>query len=543
MAAEMLYIDPAACVDCGACVDVCPVDAIVPEHRLTTGDLPFAQINAQYFTMPGRRDYPPARRVQSTSEITESEILRIAIVGSGPSACYAAKHLLSRRGLDVEVNVFERMPTPWGLVRSGVAPDHPETKAVIRTFERLATLGANFFFDVEVGVHLTQQELLSHHHAVIYAVGASDNRPLDVPGSDLGGVHFARDFVGWYNGDPDFHDVEFDLSAEQAVVVGNGNVALDVARILAADPDDLKRTDIADHALAALASSKIREITVLGRRTAAQAAYTTPELLSLTLIPGFDIGVDSREVLLDESVRSVLAGVPGSVSSVKLGLAERLGGAPRRHEKRVHLRFLASPTELLGDGSVRAVRLERKEPETAADGSIRIVSTGSTEDIDGGLVLVSIGSVATPLPGLPFDSRRGVVPSDSGRVIETRSQTAMLRRYVVGWIKRGATAVIGTNKSCAEETVSSLVDDFVSGRLAPPSSPDGSLADFVSVRQPTSFGYEGWRTIDRHERAAGQAIGRPRLKLVDRADLSDVALAGSTAHRRHRDADHTIGTA
>ncbi|KAA9156756.1 4Fe-4S dicluster domain-containing protein [Amycolatopsis acidicola] len=492
---EMLYIDPETCIDCGACIDVCPVEAIVPDYDLTDANLRFTEINARYFDEPGRRDYPPTpvEPANPKIETTEPGPLRVAIVGSGPAACYAAEELLTRRGLEVEVHMFERLPVPWGLVRFGVAPDHQSTKAVTKSFGRTITRkGLHLHLNVEVGTHVTHEELLASHHAVLYAVGAPRDRRLGVPGEDLPGSHAATEFVAWYNGHPDFADASFDLSAERAVVVGNGNVALDVARVLAGDVDELARTDIADHALEALSASRIQEVVVLGRRGPRDAAYTVPELLGLST---FDIAVEGAD----------------PSGSLKAELLRELADRPTRGGKRIVLRYLASPIEILGQDKVSGLRVGKND---VVDG--QAVATGETEDLDCGLVLRSIGYRGAPLPGLPFDEARGVVPNDGGRVAAGV--------YAAGWIKRGPSGVIGTNKKCAEDTVAALLEDYLNGKLSRPSADAAAVRELVERRQPLALEHGGWRAIDTHEREAGRAQGRPRVKLVDVRAMLDVAV-------------------
>ncbi|GAA1872088.1 FAD-dependent oxidoreductase [Pseudonocardia ailaonensis] len=502
--AEMLYIDPASCIDCGACIEACPVDAIAPDYDLTDENLRFTEINAQYYEDPAHQGYPqsPQETSRPRIETTEPGPLRVAVVGSGPAACYAAEDLLTRRGLDVEVHMFERLPTPWGLVRFGVAPDHQATKSVTRTFARtMGRRGLNVHLNVEVGRHITHDELLAAHHAVIYAVGAPLDRRLGIPGEDLPGSHAATAFVGWYNGHPEFADTTFDLSAERAVVVGNGNVALDVARVLSGDVDDLARTDIADHALEALAASKIREVVVLGRRGPQHAAYTVPELLGLS---HFDVEVHP--------------GHGGLGGAYKTELVRELAERPAQgRDKRIVLRYLSSPLEILGEDRVTGLRIGQN---SVADGPAR--PTGETEDLECGLVLRSIGYRGAPLPGLPFDEARGVLPNEGGRVVDPATGSPTTGVYAAGWIKRGPSGVVGTNRKCAEDTVALLLEDYLGGRLAAPAGDAGSLRELIASRQPLAFGYPGWKAIDVHERATGRNQGRPRVKLVDVQEMLEI---------------------
>ena len=530
--AEMLYIDPDACIDCGACVDVCPVDAIEADFDLTADAERYLEINERFFADPANKTYSaaPYEPRKPAVAVTERGPLRVAIVGSGPAACYAAEELLTRKGVDAEVHLFERLPTPWGLVRFGVAPDHQDTKSVTKLFTRTAgRSGLDFHLNVEVGNHVSHEELLAHHHAVIYAVGASSDRTLGVPGEDLPGSHSATDFVAWYNGHPDFADRSFDLSAERAVIVGNGNVALDVARILASDVDELARTDIADRALEALATSKITEVVVLGRRGPAQAAFTSPELLGLAGTSGVDVVVDPAEAALDALTEAALASEPHAMAGLKAKLVGELAQRPITGSgKRVLLRFLASPVEITGEDRVRGLRVVRNELVDSGDGRLGARATAETEDIECGLVLRSIGYKGTPVPGLPFDDARGTLPNDDGRVIDPDSGAPVAGVYTAGWIKRGPSGVIGTNKKCAEDTVHALFDDYAAGRLATPAHGGDALRELIAERQPQAIDYTGWKVIDRHERGTAKEQHRPRVKLTEVSEMLQVAEGSRT---------------
>lgn len=441
--AEMLHIDPQTCIDCGACADACPVEAIFPEDRLTEAQARFKDINAEYYTahpMPG--NWNPLTPTPAPPR--GQETLRVAVVGAGPAACYAAQELLERS--NVEVEMFDRLPTPWGLVRSGVAPDHPGTKAVTESFEWSFRRDAfALHLDVEVGRDIDHDELLAHHHAVVYATGASADRSLGIPGEDLPGSHAATEFVAWYNGHPDYADRVFDLSGERAVLVGNGNVALDVARILTMDVDELARTDIADHALEALRRSNIREVVLLGRRGPAQAAYSNPEFLALGDLNGVDVVVDESELDPDPASAELAAADPAVAMRMRLA-REYARREPRPGNKRIVFRYLVSPTGIEGTDRVTGLRAVRNEliPD---DGVLVARPTEQTLHLDAQLVLRSIGYRGVPLPGMPFDERRAIVPNEDGRVTGAGPGV-----YVTGWIKRGPSGVIGTNKACAKET-------------------------------------------------------------------------------------------
>ncbi|WP_330250561.1 FAD-dependent oxidoreductase [Nocardia sp. NBC_00565] len=518
---EMLYIDPDTCIDCGACVDACPVEAIFSEDDLTATLARFRDINAAYFQRhPLESNFDPI--VTPARPPKELGTLRVAIVGAGPAACYAADELLRR--CDVEVEMFDRLPTPWGLVRAGVAPDHPGTKTVSGLFEsafRRETL--QYYLNVEVGTHITHEELLAHHHAIIYAVGASADRRLGVPGEDLPGSHSATEFVAWYNGHPDFAERQFDLSAERAVIVGNGNVALDVARVLTVDPDELAKTDIADHALDALRSSNIREVVVLGRRGPLQAAYTSPEFLALTHLKGVDIIVEEADLELDQASRAVLDDPEVEPSlQLKYTLAEEYAWGRRDPaNKRIVFRYLTSPTALHGADHVESVEFAHNEL-VSENGQLVARTTDRTETIEAGLVLRSIGYKGEPIKDLPFDERRAVVPNEHGRVLG-EDGIPLLGVYVSGWIKRGPRGVIGSNRIDSEETVEGLIADFTSGKLGVPQADRAALKALLGQRQVDLVDREGWKAIDTAEKSAGKASGRPRVKFTTREDLLKAA--------------------
>jgi ferredoxin--NADP+ reductase len=474
------------------------------------------------------------KQMVDTKPGTSENPLRVAVVGSGPAGFYAAERLLKANGLVAEVEMFERLPTPWGLVRAGVAPDHPNIKAVARVYEKTAALpGFRFHGNVEIGVHLSHQELAAHHHAVLYAIGSPTDRRLGVPGEELSGSHAATEFVAWYNGHPDYRDLEFDLSCSVAVVIGNGNVALDVARMLALTTEELARTDIADHALEALAESRIEEIIVLGRRGPVQAAYTNPELRELGELAAADVIVDAADVELDAHSRAFLQSDAAGVTvrrNVEI-VSDYARRKPAGLPKRLVLRFLASPVELIGSERVRAVRIVRNELVPNNAGSLAARATDRVETLEAGLVLRSIGYRGTPVPGLPFDERRATIHNDAGRVTDPRSGRAVPGVYTAGWIKRGPSGVIGTNKKCAHETVALLLEDLAAGRLPERSEPHGALSQMLAARQPELVDYQAWGAIDVHERGLGEPQGRPRVKLTRIDELLRVARKRELAGR------------
>jgi ferredoxin/flavodoxin---NADP+ reductase len=449
-----------------------------------------------------------------------------AIIGAGPSGFYAADQLLEA-GFDV--HLFDVLPTPFGLVRSGVAPDHPKIKTVTRVYERTASkAGFEFFGGVELGNHISREELLERYEAVVYAVGMSEDRRLGIPGEDAAGSHPATQFVAWYNAHPDFADHRFDLSCDTAVVIGNGNVALDVARMLVLSPSELSVTDTADHAVHTFAGSSVRRVIVLGRRGPAQAAFTNPELRELGQLTRADVIVDPADVELDPASAQWLASDAADATArrnVEV-LRDYAARVPLGHSHQVELRFLRSPVEILTDERGRTAGLvvvrNRLEPDAA--GRLQAVQTNEHEEIECGLVLRSIGYRGRPLPGVPFDDRRSLIPNDGGRVLGEQGR-AMAGEYVVGWIKRGPVGVIGTNKKDASDTVARIREDLAAGALNRPAAPADrdAVAAWLAERAPGSVRWDGWVRIDEHERSIGEPAGRPRVKLVRVPEMIAIA--------------------
>jgi ferredoxin/flavodoxin---NADP+ reductase len=457
--------------------------------------------------------------------------LRIAVVGSGPAGFYAAEQLLAAKDVDVTVDMFERLATPWGLVRAGVAPDHPKIKAVTRRYEKTAAKdGFRFFGNVEIGDDLPVEELKRHYHAVLYAFGASGDRRLGIEGEDLPGSHSSTEFVAWYNGHPDFADHEFDLTATTAVVVGNGNVALDVARMLALPRETLAATDVADHALEALAHSSIEEVVVLGRRGPAQAAFTTPELIELSELAAADVIVDPGDMELDEASARMVEEADAQTKKKIEVLHGYAASEPHGHERRIVLRFFASPLEIVGSERVEGVRVGRTELVEDGDGRLRAVVTEAEETIPCQLVFRSVGYRGTPLPGVPFDERSATIPNDHGRVLEEPGGTQRPGEYVSGWIKRGPSGIIGTNKKDSQDTVDALLEDHAAGKIPEPavSDPDAILS-VLGDRCPEHITYTHWEAIDEHERTLGEPHGRPRVKLTRHEQLLEAAKAAELA--------------
>src|SRR4051812_6073232 len=430
--------------------------------------------------------------------MTPEETLRVAVVGAGPAGFYAAGHLLAA-DRPVAVDLFDRLPTPFGLVRAGVAPDHPKIKSVVRVFEKTAAKeGFRFFGGIELGRDLHRADLLERYHAVIYAIGAATDRKLGIPGEDLAGSEAATTFVGWDNGHPDHPDREFDLDCERVVVVGNGNVAIDCARMLALSADELRRTDTADHAIDVLASDAVKEIVILGRRGPAQAAFTNPELLELGELELADVIVDPADLELDEASQAWLDSDESDKTSrenVRI-LREYAAREPEDKPKRIVLRFLTSPVEIQGNGRVERVVVERNRLEPRDDGSLAARPTGERETIEAGLVLRSIGYKGIAVPEVPFDERGGTIPNLAGRVLD--GEQHVTGEYVTGWIRRGPSGVIGTNKKDGQEAAGSVLADAEAGVLNEPSS-DQDIADLLAERGVEAVSWAGWERIDEHE--------------------------------------------
>jgi ferredoxin/flavodoxin---NADP+ reductase len=523
--AEMLYIDPVSCVDCGACVSACPVGAIAPDARLTLEQQPFVALNASYYPdRPADQKLPPTSKLAPVIPAPQVRAqhrgpLTVAIVGSGPAAMYAADELLTQQG--VRVNVFEKLPTPYGLVRAGVAPDHQTTKRVTALFDRIARRREfRFFLNVEVGKHLSHDDLLAHHHAVIYAVVAPNDRRLDISGMGMPGTGTATELVAWINGHPDFTELPVDLSHQRVIVVGNGNVALDVARVLTADPDELARTDISDHALQALRDSQVQEVLIAARRGPAHSAFTLPELIGLTTTADVVLSAADHELVLRD-----LATVSDAVTKQKLEILCKLGdgsGPPLR--PRIRLAYQLTPVAVLGEH--RATGME-----------FGVTGTDEVCQLEAGLVLTSIGYHGKAIRDLPFDDTAGVVPNNGGRVIDPNSGQPVHGAYVAGWIKRGPTGFIGTNKSCALQTVQRLVDDFNDGLLRDPVDKPSALDTLVATRQPAVVDAAGWRAIDAAEVSRGGLSDRPRNKFTSITDMLAVAAAAPAPPLRRRLAD------
>jgi ferredoxin--NADP+ reductase len=455
---------------------------------------------------------------------TDANPLRVAVIGAGPSGFYVADHLFRQGEFVVELDMFDRLPTPFGLVRAGVAPDHQKIKSVTKVFDRIASRpNLRFYGNVEFGTDITRQDLREHYHQICYTSGAQTDRRMGIPGEDLLSSHAATEFVMWYNGHPDCRDCHFDLSQERVAVVGIGNVAVDVARILASTPDELAKTDIADYALEALSCSRVKEITLLGRRGPAQAAFTTPEIKELGELEDADVVALPEDLKLDDLSRAALEQNPDQATIRKL---EILKGYSKRgttgKSRKLIIRFLVSPVEFIGDdeGRVVGVRLVRNELYATEAGTLRPRHTGQFEDLPVGLVFRSVGYRGVPLPGVPFNDKWGVILNEKGRVINPTTQQPMVGEYTAGWIKRGPTGVVGTNKPDAAETAGFMLEDLARGKILRPKHPEVAAArSLIRERQPNYFTYADWLRLDELEVTKGQAAGRPRIKFTSLEDM------------------------
>jgi ferredoxin/flavodoxin---NADP+ reductase len=450
--------------------------------------------------------------------------LRVAIIGAGPAGFYAADHFFRQPNLVVEVDMYDRLPTPYGLVRNGVAPDHQKIKSVTKVFDKLASKPAfRFFGNVEIGQDVTVAELRNHYHQILYSTGAQTDRYLNIPGAELHGSHAATEFVAWYNGHPDFRDYQFDLTQERVAVIGVGNVAIDVARILCRTAEELHTTDIADYALEALRHSKVKEVIMLGRRGPVQAAFTTPEIKELGEMAAADAVVLPDEAELDELSQAALAELGDRSVMRKVEIIQSYANrAPTGKPRRLVLRFLVSPTELIGDeaGRVKAIRIVKNELYQTEAGSIRSRSTEEYEELPVGLVFRSIGYQGVPVPDVPFNDKWGVILNDNGRVLDPATQTPRLGEYAAGWIKRGPTGVIGTNKPDAAETVDAMLADLRAHKILQPEMPHKeAVKELICSRQPHYFSYEDWLRLDQLELQRGEALGRPRVKFTTVAEM------------------------
>jgi ferredoxin--NADP+ reductase len=459
-----------------------------------------------------------------------TEPLRAAIIGAGPSGFYAAGQLLAIDEPQFAVDLYDRLPTPYGLVRSGVAPDHPKIKSVTKAYDKTSQHERfRFFGHVELGSDVTRQQLLDHYHVVCYTIGTSTDKRLGIPGEELNGSHAATEFVAWYNGHPDHCGLEVDLQAKQVVVVGAGNVAIDVARMLALAPSELEITDTADHAIEVLRSSGVEEITILARRGPLQAAFTNPELLEMGELERGDVEVVGGE--LDELSAVALLDAD-KTRRRNVEILQDYAARPKTGKAiTVRFRFLASPVELLGDenGHVRAVKIEKNEIVARDDGSLGARGTATFEEIPAQLVFRSIGYRGQPVAGIPFDEQRGLILNAAGRVTDADG-AQQPGEYVSGWIKRGPSGVIGTNKKDSQDTVDKILEDAAAGRLNEP--PEDDIDALIANNCADVVTWDGWQAINAIETAVGEGSSpaRPRVKLTEWAALREAA-RGVTTNR------------
>ncbi|ABL80161.1 MULTISPECIES: FAD-dependent oxidoreductase [unclassified Nocardioides] len=503
---EQLYIDPSSCIDCGACATACPVDAIYPGDALPPSLSTFSAVNAEYFE--ARPLTPAEPPVISRNRLTLGQsTLMVAVIGSGPAALYAATELTEIPG--VEVTIIERLPTPFGLIRSGVAPDHDNTKRIADRLGRvLVRPNVRCLFDVEVGRDISIAEVLQHHHAVIVATGAASARRPGVPGEALAGSVSAKEFVSWYNGHPDSALPDFSIKGPRAVVIGNGNVALDVARLLAQRATAYASTSVSDSALRSLTAGSIEEVAVVGRRSQAFAAYSTAELTALTHLPDVDLVAEASEIAVtDDDWAAASQSGRGWALARRYDIVAEAAARTCTRPRRIILRYGLTPVALLGQHEVTGIELTRHD--------------GTKEVIETSLVIWAVGFTGQPIDGLPFDGDRGVLPNREGRVIDLRGGRPVPGVYCTGWAKRGASGVIGTNRVDAAETVASLMEDLKNGRLADPRGGPESFADLARLRRPRLLEVDGWRRIDDAEVDAGRDQGRTRVKFVTWSGLRD----------------------
>lgn len=453
--------------------------------------------------------------------------LRVAVIGSGPSGFYAASALLKQQDHEVRVDVFDRLPTPYGLVRGGVAPDHQKIKTVTRVYEK-STLAAGFryFGHVELGRDVEVRDLLPHYHQIVYAVGNENDRRMGIPGEDFIGCTPATVFVGWYNAHPDYRNARFDWNSKRIAVVGNGNVAVDVTRILAKGHDELARTDIADYALEALDTSKVEEIVMLGRRGPLQAAFTPAELKELAELESAAMCVDPPELELDPESRADLAAA-GAKSNARRNyeILSRTASEEPGDRKRIRLRFLVSPVAILGDeqNRVRRIRLEKNRLVRDRSGSLRARGNGEFEELEVDWIFVSIGYEGRRIAGIPFDEERGAVANVDGRVCDAFTGKIIPNQYVVGWAKSGPKGLIGMHKAASAAVVQLMLEDVVAGSLTKaPAIADDSITRFMDDRGVRYVTFDDWKIIDAAEVERGKRREAPRVKFSQIPEMLDV---------------------
>jgi len=447
-----------------------------------------------------------------------SAFWKIAVIGSGPAGFYAAGELFRQQSWSIKVDIFDRLPTPYGLVRGGVAPDHQKIKSVTKIYSRIAeNENFRFFGNVEFGSDINRSDLLELYDALIYAVGSPSDRSLGIPGEELPGSHSASEFVAWYNGHPDFREHKFNLSAKDVFVIGMGNVALDVARILAKTPEELSKTDIADYALETLFESQIEDIWLVGRRGPLQAAFTPVEAREFLELESADVMLEGGPLKLDAESQRILETDASKDTKKNIEILKQISEKNSSNKKkRVHFLFLASPLEILGNGCVEKIRMVRNELVKRDDGILRPQATGDFMEENAGLIFRSIGYHGNPLGDVPFDHNSGTIPNECGQIIdEDQDKSLRTREYVAGWIKRGPTGVIGTNKQDAVETVHRMLETFLQEKIEPCQQTDSSgIESLLKERNVDYVSFEDWKLLDEYETEAGQEQERPRVKVT-----------------------------
>ena len=447
---------------------------------------------------------------------------RVAIVGSGPAAFYSAMELLRHDDPMVSVDMLERLPTPYGLVRNGVAPDHEKIKSVTKIFERAAEHPRfRFFGNVEFGKDIQRIELLQHFHAVIYAYGSSTDRHLNIIGETLKGSHAATEFVGWYNGHPDYRYHQFDLTSKRVAIIGMGNVAIDCARILCQDPENLAKTDIAQHALEALRQSKVEEVFLIGRRGPVQAAFTPAEVRELLHLPKVDALMRASDLELDDHSKEELSKASRNTKLNMEILQQIHDQGDRGNPRKLHLCFLISPTKI--EGTKRVEGLDLVHNEIVKEGGVlKAKATDEVMRLNVDMVLRSIGYMGEAISGLPFDDRRGTIPNDQGQLLDSVDGKLLEQEYTAGWIKRGPSGVIGTNKQDALETVNRLKQNWQTIQTPEPKLVQVDLVDLFEDKKINFVSFDDWKKLDKFEVKQGQPYAKTRQKICEVQEMLDL---------------------
>ena len=460
-----------------------------------------------------------------STESGNNKLIRIAIVGSGPAGFFAADHLFKNTEFDIEIDMYDKLPTPFGLVRSGVAPDHQKIKTVTKVYDKIAANPKFRFYGlVEYGKHISLDDLKQHYHQILFATGAQTDRKMNIPGEDLNRSHTATEFVAWYNGHPEFSDLDFDLTVEKIAIIGMGNVAVDVARILCRSKNELSTTDIAGYAFEKLIKSNVKEVFMIGRRGPAQAAFTNPELKELGNLESADCLILKREAQLDDLTTKYLADNPERSTEKKVEMINEYSNNPCTKEKSLTIRFLLSPIEIIpdDDGNVKAIKLVKNSLSKSDDGSLRPKATEETEILEVDMVFRSIGYRGIPLPDVPFKESWGIIPNNNGRITDISEENTLTGLYCTGWIKRGPTGVIGTNKTDSAQTVALMIEDIEKNEIFQPENPvSDNIESLIKERNPEYIDYEDWLRIDSEEIARGEKENRPRVKFTSIDDIKN----------------------